>query len=236
MINPDADRFGPGVDGGMDAGAPGADGGVDAGAPRSCPPGTEACGEACVDTRADSANCGACGRACPAGQACVAATCRCAPSDPDCSPIGDPDACGPAMESCGPDEWCVADACACRPGLTRVDAGCVDLSSDPDNCGIPGNVCVGGVCARGECADACPDGTMRCGRECVRRFDPRHCGECNDSCGADEVCVEGDCRDYRPAPCLSCPCGACGEDPCCGVGDVGVICVNGDECPGRPGG
>ena len=37
--------------------------------------GTQACGGRCVDVTRDSANCGACGLACPAGTECVLGAC-----------------------------------------------------------------------------------------------------------------------------------------------------------------
>jgi predicted small lipoprotein YifL len=60
VVNPDA---GAPVDVAMDA-AP------------ACPVGDARCGERCVDLSADPAHCGACGRACEAGQVCTAGACR----------------------------------------------------------------------------------------------------------------------------------------------------------------
>ncbi len=51
---------------------------------------------------------------------------------------------------------CVArGACLCPSGRTRCDTRCVDLSSDPDNCGVCGNGCRPGPfrqCFFGHCA------------------------------------------------------------------------------------
>ncbi len=41
----------------------------------ACPTGQSRCGASCVDTPSDSANCGACGNACPAGTVCSSGAC-----------------------------------------------------------------------------------------------------------------------------------------------------------------
>lgn len=227
MVNPDESRFGPGMDAGpgsVDAGP-----GVDAGPSPACGVGEVLCGGACVDLASDAAHCGACGNACEAGFACTAGDCVCPPGSPVCAGIGNPNDCGGV--ECGPTEWCIGGRCECGPGFTELDGACVDLASDPDHCGAPGNECERGVCARGECVDGCPMGTRRCGDACVRSSDPRHCGECGRACDADQVCVRGDCREYDAASCLTCPCASCDEDACCEIGDLGAICVPGERCP-----
>ena len=44
---------------------------------------------------------------------------------------------------------------SCRPGreVCSFTSGCVDLASDPANCGECGNACASGTCQYGECAD-----------------------------------------------------------------------------------
>jgi hypothetical protein len=44
--------------------------------PQTCPAGTAACGDECVDLRSDPTSCGACGAACVPGDACSAGACR----------------------------------------------------------------------------------------------------------------------------------------------------------------
>jgi hypothetical protein len=55
-----------------------------------CPPATTVCGALCVDLQDDPSNCGVCGHACPAPQACNAGQCTgsCAPDadEPDDAP------------------------------------------------------------------------------------------------------------------------------------------------------
>ncbi|MDP3214925.1 MAG: hypothetical protein Q8S73_12525, partial [Deltaproteobacteria bacterium] len=58
------------VVGGADAGGTGMDAPTDVVTP--CPTGTTRCGDRCVSTDSDRANCGACGQSCSAGTVCVA--------------------------------------------------------------------------------------------------------------------------------------------------------------------
>src|SRR5262249_20044779 len=39
----------------------------------------------------------------------------------------------------------------CTPPLHACEDGCVDLQTDPDNCGYCGNVCASGICSAGIC-------------------------------------------------------------------------------------
>jgi hypothetical protein len=123
-----------------------------------------------------------------------------------------------------------------------VGGTCVDLASDPTNCGRPGNVCRGGaVCLMGNCVTggggggACPDGMRLCDGGCVNtRNDPLNCGECGRSCRANEACQGGECREVSFAPgCTSCPCDACGGgDVCCTLPRLGLpYCLNAERCP-----
>jgi hypothetical protein len=86
----------------------------------------------CVDLSSDLDNCGACGSVCSSGL--VAVECQ--------------------------DGECVRANTDCDAGLTFCGPviGCVDLSSDMDNCGDCGSVCESGLvavtCAGGECVRA----------------------------------------------------------------------------------
>jgi hypothetical protein len=94
----------------------------------------------------------------------------------------------------------------CAPGLTDCGGGCVDLLSDPHNCGacftpcesgLVAVVCQGGVCVR----DDCPPGLTYCGAADLCRdltADPLHCGGCGNAC-ASGICTGGVC--VAPALC-----------------------------------
>jgi hypothetical protein len=72
-----------------------------------------------------------------------------------------------------------------------------------------------------------------CGSACVDLdSNPLHCEECNEACDADEVCVEGKCRDYAHATCTSCPCECESEFICCESSSLdAVLCVYDEACP-----
>ena len=98
-------------------------------------------------------------------------------------------------------------------------------------CGDCGMACPGGLCQGNSCVTACPTGTMMCGTACVDlQTSPLHCGSCDHACMANEVCVAGNCREYRPTS----NCTACGGDfrSCCTYGGE-MFCVNTDmgRCP-----
>ena len=88
----------------------------------------------------------------------------------------------------------------CPTGQTRCGAVCVNLQSDPRNCGACGHACaVGQVCSAGMCQLVCPTGQTRCGAVCVNlQSDPLNCGACGHACavGVDyirQVCSAGMC-------------------------------------------
>ena len=89
---------------------------------------------ACAHPIDDVQNCGACGNACPAGQACVNGACS-------------------GFTGCGPGQmngFCNLDAGAghaCCPSV-----GCTNLMTDSLNCGACGNACPGALtCVNGMC-------------------------------------------------------------------------------------
>jgi hypothetical protein len=92
---------------------------------------------------------------------------------------------------------CVAPGCgagpACASGQTCCNNTCVDVTSDPRNCGRcgalcrPGTMCAGGVCTIGPvgCGGGppCGAGQSCCGDACVTvGTDINHCGMCGRAC------------------------------------------------------
>ncbi len=175
------------------------------------------------------AHCGACGRACGAGQVCNAGVCelpcggvpgltQCGASCVDLAT--DPANCGACGATCPAPRICAAAACGCPSGRTYCGSSCVDLNTDPANCGACGTPCLGGrVCGAGVCA--CPTGTTVCGGVCVNlASDPANCGGCGVACGAPRTCSGSVCacpagRTYCSGSCVdltsdSNNCGACG--------------------------
>ena len=147
---------------------------------------------------------------------------------------------------------CTNGACVCRPLLTDCGGGaCVDLESDPANCGACGKTCsTGEVCLSsaigmpGACTPVlptspCPANYTDCKAEgCVltaaMKGNPIHCGGCNNVCAPNEICTTGatpSCVKYFASPsCTACPCTACGGDHrCCEMGGA-ALCVEGAVC------
>ena len=64
----------------------------------------------------------------------------------------------------------MSSACACTVGVTPAlcSGQCVDLASNPSDCGKCTNACpAGDVCTNGVCALVCPKGTTNCANACV---------------------------------------------------------------------
>ncbi|KAI3948891.1 hypothetical protein MKX01_022305 [Papaver californicum] len=86
-----------------------------------------------------------------------------------------------AASHCNKNDYvCLAEG---SPGSTCCNNKCVDLMSDPDNCGA--------------CKSKCKFYTETCCNcECVNlSYDKRHCGRCNDKCMTGGFCLYGNC-DY----------------------------------------
>lgn len=154
------------------------------GSPNAC------CNHVCVNLQTDPNNCGACGNVCASGVCCLG----------QCCPAATP--------------HCVNGVCsACPAGQTLCNGTCVNLKTNPYNCGACGNVCppsakycVGGVCV-------CPAGDVLCNGVCVNLGnDPNNCGACGNVCAADKPY----CQNYT---CVGCSgrgsvCGG-SHPPCC---------------------
>ncbi|MFO0607205.1 MAG: fibrinogen-like YCDxxxxGGGW domain-containing protein [Polyangiales bacterium] len=140
-----------------------------------------------VNVNTDNANCGACGRACAAGQVCASGTCMttCAAGTTNCSGDcvntgTDPRNCGACGRACSlanvAVNACVAGGCViggCGVGFGDCDGmaanGCETnvRASDVNNCGGCGVVCrfanAAAGCASGACAlGACSAGFANC--------------------------------------------------------------------------
>ena len=92
------------------------------------------CGGICASLASDAHHCGACGATCAIGDECVLGRCVAAerpdPSDTETS--------RPGM------------FVRCRVGSTDCGDGCVDLRSDPNNCGACASAC-SNQCVHGRC-------------------------------------------------------------------------------------
>ena len=88
----------------------------------------------------------------------------------------------------------VVEVAACR-GAAKCGESCVNLATDPSNCGTCGTTCeVGLVCAGGMCGVACIGGTTECQDSCANLdVDPQNCGSCGNTCPGGTVCSLGQC-------------------------------------------
>ncbi|MBK8941963.1 MAG: hypothetical protein IPM79_31260 [Polyangiaceae bacterium] len=137
---------------------------------------------------------------------------------------------------------------ACEDGLASCGGDCVDLESDPTNCGDCGVVCNDAECFAGECVGGfvCDPPTTNCDFSCVdTRWDRLHCGGCGVECPSLAECVRsqcvggpaceppleecfGGCVDTRFDPFNCGECGlTCAPDDSCQLSE----CVGGPGCP-----
>jgi len=133
----------------------------------ACDPGWDDCdsngANGCEANLRSATSCLACGTSCSVGQACTATGCGvCAPPlqvcSGTCANLGsDVEHCGSCGHACGFGETCQGGTCTCTsgncvaptvnrcgPNLEKCGAGptdCMNLATDPDNCGACGNVC-----------------------------------------------------------------------------------------------
>lgn len=180
---------------------------------RACMPNRGDCNadatDGCETDLGTTMNCGACATSC-------------AEPTPICTMM--PGDGGPAMFRCG--SGCVA------PTPDRCVSRCVDLQTDPRNCGACGTICpaaTNGVaaCVAGRCAVMCNagygdcDGSSTNGCETLTRTSLTHCGTCGNVCpgvmGAMPACNNGVCG-------IACPTGR---------GDCDMMTANGCETDTR---
>jgi hypothetical protein len=201
-------------------------------APASLPAVCTVCGvpAACVDVQHDPANCGGCGKACAAGDACVSGTCAaaaCAPPYQACGgactlATSDPANCGACGKTCTPSGPNVLVACAAG---SCVDAGCAPGYGDCD--GLAATGCETDLHALDDCG--------ACGVVCA----PVHVGSplCDHATCDYDACAAGftDCDGVRGNGCeadVATDPANCGK---CGVAcSAGAVCVNRACTPRAP--
>lgn len=114
-------------------------------------------------------------------------------------------------------------------GTSRCNGSCVDVRSDPANCGGCGVSCGGGTsCVNGACA--CPTSQpLACAGRCVDgRNDAANCGSCGNVCASGSVCTNGVCQ--RTGVCPS-SCSASSQcSPCATPGETGTYCCVSGLC------
>ncbi len=213
--------------------------------PAECGDGACADGEDCANCPADCGQCcgdGQCGAGencatcpvdcgCPDGEFCDLDARACAPEEcaPQCQGrVCGPDGCGDVCGVCDAGELCDPDRGRCE---AQCEPQCADRACGPDGCGgTCGDCGPDEDCDAGQCVPACvpvcnarecgPDG---CGGLCGACADGEACGadgQCLGGglacdCAADEICLDGVCRQPELI---------CGEDTPEG------LCANGEDC------
>ena len=141
-----------------------------------CTAGTTQCVVTCVDLRNDPANCGACGIPCQPRAVCSSGQCTCggltlcngACSDTTTDPRNCGGCAGDGGTVCSPGQVCapspladggLSGTCQVLCGETVCSGACVDITTDPGNCG--GCAGDGGtVCAQGYGCHPSPGGPL----------------------------------------------------------------------------
>ena len=133
---------------------------------------------------------------------------------------------------------------ACTGTSVTCNGSCVELTSDPKNCGSCGSQCPAGQsCAASACA--CPGGQAACGALCSdTQTDALNCGACGKACLSGELCQGSQCvcetgRTACAGRCVDLTsdvgnCGACGTT--CGSGQVCSASSCTSYCAGADGG
>jgi hypothetical protein len=164
------------------------------------------CGHLCVDLSSSNDDCGACGIACPMGQACCGGRCLDVQNDAtNCGKCGK--VCPPAVHA---SPWCTRGLCSTSCVPPWGACGGEDCSCDTMNSlGCCGGCAGGGCfplphgqpkCAGGKCAIAtCDAGHADCnglykdGCEASIDSDRNNCGACGNVCVSGN-CVGGQCK------------------------------------------
>jgi hypothetical protein len=128
----------------------------------------------------------------------------------------------------------------CNGSETACGQSCVEMQTDPANCGSCGNACAAPqVCSNGTCAFSCAGGATACGQSCVDiKVDPKNCGACGTACDPSQVCSAGTCSGRCPQQQTACvgdggavSCVYTSSDPN-NCGACNVACSAGKVCTG----
>lgn len=207
----------------------------------TCSSAQRCCGTTCVnrsvtpgtDGRTDSSfmHCNGCGLACDPERASACSTPAGMSGPPRCL-------CG-NFPQCSGSDVCVASS----TGTFQ----CVNLSTNPDNCGevghecAEGEICSGGECVCGSTGGSCSEGQACCGGSCIDiTSDPENCGGCGNVCGEQGTsCQDGTCRCGDGPGCRA-PAGSDLGELCCAdtcvpqdaanCGGCGMACASGEMC------
>ncbi len=149
----------------------------------------------------------------------------------DSPPCGDPMPLGtflPATQLA-----CVRDWILNHPPVQGCEtcggADCIDLQSDPINCGGCGVACpAGSACTNGSCQCA---GTLDfCGGGCVdTQSSTSHCGACDNGCGTGALCNVGQCVCGAGLEACAGACSDTNADPA-NCGGCGTKCASTEVC------
>jgi hypothetical protein len=173
------------------------------------------------------AHCGACRRACAAGQGCTSSNCLCSSGRTLCEGAGcvllttSVDHCGACGAACptvaNGSRACVSGRCApqCSGGYVFQAGECVA-------CGAAGQpACTSGA--------TCAAGLTNCGGVCRdTRSDEAHCGLCGMACVAGRSCSEGVCCAAGQRNCGGICRDLLGDDAHCG--GCGTSCTSQQRC------
>lgn len=183
-----------------------------------CPKGTVDCGGACVDTRSDARNCGACGQACPAGQTCQNGACACPSGTTLCggaciNTSSDAANCGGCGITCLASSPCKTATCS--------RGRCVESNLPNGTHCDDGNACTVG--------DTCQKGVCKPGRAkaCVALDQCHVAGICDPATGLCSDPNAGDgtsCNDGNACTRID----TCQSGVCVGSGEV--RCTALDQC------
>lgn len=186
-----------------------------------CKPGYSRCNGICIETRNDTANCGACGIRCRPDQICYSGQCECDTRWGNRECLGlcvdtwtNIDHCGDCSHSCmgqGANEIPGNRIPTCTYGTCHyLCDGIHDTNLDTDtlNCGICGIRCAAWQnCVLGECVvKTCSGGLSVCedGLCYDTTSDKENCGICGRRCDWNQYCINSQCLDACPPGTADC--------------------------------